>query len=494
MKFEDLNLAEPILKALAEEGYTAPTPIQQQAIQPVLDGYDVLGCAQTGTGKTAAFALPILQRMVSTPRPYNPKGRHRPIRALVLSPTRELAGQIGDSFTRYGRFSKCKHTVIFGGVSQNRQVNALRNGVDVLVATPGRLQDLMDQGLVDISMVELFVLDEADRMLDMGFIGSIRKISTTLPPQHQTLFFSATMSKEILALADTILNEPVRIETAPVSTPAEKVEQHVFFVDKNNKQALLEHVLTDVTADKVLVFSRTKHGADRIVRMLGKIKIHAEAIHANKSQNARQTALKLFKEGKARVLVATDIASRGIDVDDISHVINFDLPNEPETYVHRIGRTGRAGASGIALSFCAQDERPYLRDIERITRTRLKAQTEHPFSSSVAPAQGPVSNNPGQRPQGASRFRGQNSQQQRRPQQKSQSQRQAQPRPDWQKHHKYPKISRFFKGCLADSIIGRSGSLLRCRVAAKWKTRNNCSATTYLSTRLGLHPTGWGLQ
>jgi len=427
MKFEDLNLAEPILKALAEEGYTAPTPIQQQAIQPVLDGYDVLGCAQTGTGKTAAFALPILQRMVSTPRPYNPRGKHRPIRALVLSPTRELAGQIGDSFTRYGRFTKCKHTVIFGGVSQNRQVNALRNGVDVLVATPGRLQDLMDQGLVDISMVELFVLDEADRMLDMGFIGSIRKIIAKLPPQHQTLFFSATMSKEILALADTILNEPVRIETAPVSTPAEKVEQHVFFVDKGDKQALLEHLLLDVTADKVLVFSRTKHGADRIVRMLGKIKIHAEAIHANKSQNARQTALKLFKEGRARVLVATDIASRGIDVDDISHVINFDLPNEPETYVHRIGRTGRAGASGIALSFCAQDERPYLRDIERITRTRLTAQTDHPFQSSGASQEQPQGQQ--RHYHGAPRTQGHQNPNQARRQQKPQQQQQRKAQP-----------------------------------------------------------------
>jgi ATP-dependent RNA helicase RhlE len=370
MTFEDLKLAETLLRAVKDEGYTTPTPIQQQAIPYVLEGKDVLGCAQTGTGKTAAFTLPILQRL-SVGRPP-PPARGRPIRALVLSPTRELAAQIGDSVRSYGRFTGLTSAVIFGGVGQNAQEQALRSGVDILVATPGRLLDLMNQGFVTYKSLEVFVLDEADRMLDMGFIHDVKRIIAALPRPRQTLFFSATMPPEIQGLANSILVKPVRVEVAPVATTAETIDQRLYFVEKEQKRGLLVHLLnSDKDIQRVLVFTRTKHGANRVARHLESAGIGAEPIHGNKSQNARERALAAFKSGACRVLVATDIAARGIDIDGISHVINFDLPNIPETYVHRIGRTGRAGASGIALSFCDSEERAYLKDIERTIRRRV---------------------------------------------------------------------------------------------------------------------------
>jgi ATP-dependent RNA helicase RhlE len=376
-KFSDLRLSEPILRAVTAEGYSIPTPIQAQAIPHVLDGRDLLGVAQTGTGKTAAFALPILDRL-SGARAQGANGHGRRVRCLVLSPTRELASQIGDSFRAYGKNTGIHHSVVFGGVGQGAQVQALRRGVDVLVATPGRLLDLMNQGFVDLRGIEVFVLDEADRMLDMGFINDIRKVVAKLPRERQTLMFSATMPPDIRDLANTILRNPVSVHVSPVAKTADRIEQSVYFVEKKNKPRLLAHLLNQTAFSRCLVFTRTKHGADRVAKHLNKVGIAADAIHGNKSQNQRERALANFKNGKTAVLIASDIASRGIDIDDISHVVNYDLSNEPETYVHRIGRTARAGASGVAVSFCDNDERPYLAAIEKLTRQKLVVKIDHP--------------------------------------------------------------------------------------------------------------------
>ena len=372
-----------MLRALADAGYEKPTPIQQKAIPPILAGRDLLGCAQTGTGKTAAFALPILHHLTRQPAP---KGR-RPTRCLVLAPTRELAAQIEESFRDYGRHTDIRQTVIFGGVGQRPQEQALRQGVDVVVATPGRLMDLMDQGHVKLDQVEIFVLDEADRMLDMGFLPAIRKITSWLPDKKQTLLLSATVPAPIRALAGKLLHDPVEVAVAATSSAAETVEQSVYFVDKDNKRALLEHLINEHDVYRALVFTRTKHGADRVAKTLVRADIGAEAIHGNKSQNARIRALGNFKSGKTRVLVASDIAARGLDIDDVTHVINFDLPNEPETYVHRIGRTGRAGATGEAFSLCDGTERAYLRDIEKLTKTRVPVVHEHPYPAQESEAE-----------------------------------------------------------------------------------------------------------
>ena len=377
MQFDDLKLIEPLLRAVRAEGYSTPTPIQEEAIPHVLEGRDLLGVAQTGTGKTAAFALPILQHLSQNPR----QGHH--IRVLVLAPTRELASQIGDSFRAYGRNTGVKQVTIFGGVGQQPQVDKLRNGPDVVVAAPGRLLDLMNQGHVRLDKIEVFVLDEADRMLDMGFIHDVRRIISALPKQRQTLLFSATMPDEIQDLAHNILIDPIKVEVTPVASTVDKIDQSVFFVEKKDKPALLEHLLADKAISRVLVFTRTKHGANKVVQRLEAGRIHAEAIHGNKSQTAREAALKNFKSGRTRVLVATDIAARGLDVDEISHIINYDLPNEPETYVHRIGRTARAGASGIAFSFCDVEERAFLRDIERLIKLHVTVVTDHPFLSNL---------------------------------------------------------------------------------------------------------------
>jgi ATP-dependent RNA helicase RhlE len=381
MLFADLRLAEPILRALVSENYTVATPVQAAAIPPALEGRDVLGCAQTGTGKTAAFALPTLHRLSGTPRAnVASKGA----RCLVLSPTRELATQISEGFRAYGKNLQLKHTVIFGGIGQNPQVDALRRGVDIIVATPGRLMDLMNQGYVDLRSVEVFVLDEADRMLDMGFIADIRKIVAKLPQQKQTLLFSATMPTEIRRLADSLLRDPATVQIAPVAHTVDLIDQMVYHVDKKNKPQLLAHLVNEMPMHRAIVFTRTKHGADRVVSHLNKAGIKAEAIHGNKSQNARQRALAGFKAGKTPVLVATDIASRGIDVDDVSHVVNYDLTHEPETYVHRIGRTGRAGAKGAAVSFCDAEERSNLRAIERLIRKQIPVRTDHPVYAAAA--------------------------------------------------------------------------------------------------------------
>ncbi|WP_063752008.1 DEAD/DEAH box helicase [Sorangium cellulosum] len=366
MEFADLKLIEPLLRAIEAEGYSTPTPIQQQAIPPILEGNDVLGCAQTGTGKTAAFALPILQRLAQSGAPTQ-----RGLRVLVLTPTRELAAQVGESFTTYGKNLGLRTAVVFGGVGQRPQMEALRRGVDVLVATPGRLLDLCSQGISPFGRLETLVLDEADRMLDMGFIHDIRRVLAMLPERRQTLLFSATMPQDIQKLADTILHRPVRVEVARVATTAENIDQRVAFVERSDKRAMLEHVLKDPALRRAIVFTRTKHGANRVVQQLSRARIEAVAIHGNKSQGARERALASFKQGTTSVLVATDIAARGIDIEDISHVINYDLPNIPESYVHRIGRTARAGASGVALSFCDIEERPYLADIERLIQKRL---------------------------------------------------------------------------------------------------------------------------
>jgi ATP-dependent RNA helicase RhlE len=376
--FEGLSLIDPILKALAHEGYTHPTPIQQQAIPYILEGRDLLGCAQTGTGKTAAFAIPILQNLNKS-KPIN--GNPRRLSTLILTPTRELAIQIGESFDAYGKNLGMRTTVIFGGVGQAPQEAAIRRGVDIIIATPGRLLDLINQRILRLDTIEIFVLDEADRMLDMGFIHDMRKVIALLPQQRQTLFFSATMPTEISQLAQSILKNPVKVEVTPVSSTAEKIEQHIYFVEKDNKRLLLKHLLDQEHLNRVLVFSRTKHGADRIVKDLRRVDIMAEAIHGNKGQSARQRALSNFKSGATPVLVATDIAARGIDVEEISHVINFDIPNEPETYVHRIGRTARAGHDGAAFSFCSEEERPYLKDIEKLIRQKIDVVTEHPYPS-----------------------------------------------------------------------------------------------------------------
>lgn len=377
MKFNELNLLEPILNALTKQGYTEPTPIQQQAIPYVLEGRDVMGCAQTGTGKTAAFAIPIIQRIHASKLVDN----SNKIKALIVTPTRELAIQIEESFKNYGSELKLRYTVIFGGVNQSQQVNRLKNGVDVLIATPGRLLDLQQQGFIKLGNLEIFVLDEADRMLDMGFIHDVKKIIKLIPAKRQTLFFSATMPKEITTLANSILTDPVKVEVNPVSSTAEMIEQALYYVDTPAKKDLLVHVLKETTAPSVLVFSRTKHGADKIVKLLAKNKVTAEAIHGNKSQNARQRALSNFKDKTSRVLVATDIAARGIDIDELSFVINYDIPNIPETYVHRIGRTGRAGASGMAISFCDKEERKYIRDIQKLISLEIPVVNNHPFAS-----------------------------------------------------------------------------------------------------------------
>ena len=375
--FEQLNLIEPILKALNEEGYKIPTPIQEKAIPAILERKDLLGCAQTGTGKTAAFAIPILQILYGMKSTNNSR---RNIKALILTPTRELAVQIKDSFKAYGRHTGLKETVVFGGVGQFPQTTALKDGVDILIATPGRLLDLMNQGFVHLEHLELFVLDEADRMLDMGFINDVKKVIAKLPTVRQTLLFSATLPSDISQLAGSILKSPVRILVTPVSSTVNTIQQAVYFVSKTQKKPLLLHLLKkDNEIASVLVFSRTKHGADKIVREIVSAGIKAEAIHGNKSQVARQRALDNFKAGAIRVLVATDIAARGIDIDELSHVINFDIPNIPETYVHRIGRTGRAGLSGIAFSFCDHDEKPYLLDIHKLIKKTIPVVAEHPF-------------------------------------------------------------------------------------------------------------------
>jgi ATP-dependent RNA helicase RhlE len=373
--FESLQLIPPILKALQAEGYTEPTPIQEQAIPIILQRKDLIGSAQTGTGKTAAFALPILQILTGEPK-------SRSIKALILTPTRELAIQIGESFGAYGKYTGLRQTVIYGGVSQNLQTGALKTGVDILVATPGRLLDLMDQKLLSLHQIKLFVLDEADRMLDMGFIHDVKKIISRLPERRQTMLFSATMPPEIKQLADTILNNPVRVAVDPVSSTVDAIEQAVYFVDKQNKRSLLIHVLNDPSVVSALVFTRTKYGADKVARMLVKAGIRAEAIHGDKSQTARQRALNNFKAKQSRVLVATDIAARGIDVEELSHVINYEIPNVPETYVHRIGRTGRAGLKGIALSFCDQEEKEYLKDIHKLIAKPIPVIDEHPYPMS----------------------------------------------------------------------------------------------------------------
>ncbi len=373
MAFKKLDIIEPILKAVAAEGYTIPTPIQQQAIPLVLQRKDLLGCAQTGTGKTAAFAIPILQ-ILHEQKPMAPG-----IKVLILTPTRELAIQIDESFAAYGKHTGIHHTVIFGGVSQLHQTNALRRGVDVLVATPGRLLDLMTQGYVRLDKLQIFVLDEADRMLDMGFIHDVKKIIAKLPAKRQTLFFSATMPPEIQKLANVLLTNPSKVEVTPPSSTVDKIEQSLYHVGKAEKPELLLHLLQDKSIRTALVFTRTKHGADKVVKILQRYNIRAAAIHGNKSQNARQAALTDFKNGTLRVLVATDIAARGIDIDELTHVFNFDLPNVPETYVHRIGRTGRAGNTGIAISFASVDEREELRDIQKLISKIIPVIHGHPF-------------------------------------------------------------------------------------------------------------------
>jgi len=376
MNFEDLEIIEPIIKALKLEGYTHPTPIQQKSIPILLHGRDLLGCAQTGTGKTAAFAIPILQQIYLDP---NKDKSHRKVRTLIITPTRELAIQIGESFTTYGKFTGIKNTVIFGGVKQGKQTQALSRGVDVLVATPGRLLDLMNQGFISLKEIDFFVLDEADRMLDMGFIHDIRKILAKLPNKRQSLFFSATMAPNIVALSNKILGNPQKVSVKPEQTTAEKVGQSIYFVAKKIKPSLLIHLLQSKGSGSTLVFSRTKHGANKIVKLLAKANIVADAIHGNKSQVARQKALSNFKSGQIKVLVATDIAARGIDVDKLAMVINYDLPNIPETYVHRIGRTGRASESGIAVSFCDSEERAYLKDIQKLIGQQIPVIEDHPF-------------------------------------------------------------------------------------------------------------------
>ncbi len=377
MTFNDLGLIDPILHALNEEGYINPTPIQQAAIPILLKGNDLIGCAQTGTGKTAAFAIPILQQLAAL---QTKGGMAKDIKTLILTPTRELAIQIGESFGAYGKNLRLRHTVIFGGVSQHSQVQALQRGVDILIATPGRLLDLIDQRFVHLHHLSIFVLDEADRMLDMGFIHDVKKVIARLPRHRQTLLFSATMPQEIQQLANSILTNPQKVEVTPVSSTAETIDQSVYFVDKAKKRDLLIHVLKDEHIKNALVFTRTKHGADKVVKDLVKAGITAEAIHGNKSQNARQRALQNFKEGKIRTLIATDIAARGIDIDELSHVINYELPNIPESYVHRIGRTGRAGLSGKAIAFCEREEFPFLKDIQKLIGKQVPVVSEHPFA------------------------------------------------------------------------------------------------------------------
>jgi ATP-dependent RNA helicase RhlE len=376
MTFSNLKLIKPLVLALDKKGYTQPTPIQEQSIPHILEGKDIFGCAQTGTGKTAAFALPILQLLSERKTNQNP----RTIKALILAPTRELASQISENFAAYGNNLGISHCTIFGGVSQGSQVNNLRRGVDVLIATPGRLLDLMNQGFIKLHNVEFFVLDEADRMLDMGFINDIKKILTKIPAKRQTLFFSATAAPAIMKLANTMLQNPVHVAVTPVSSTASLVEQTVYYVKKENKRLLLKHVLNSGKIEHALVFTRTKRGADKVAKDLNAMGVSAEAIHGNKSQGARERALKGFKNRTIRILVATDIASRGIDVDKLSHVINYEIPEQAETYVHRIGRTGRAGATGVAMSFCTNEEMPYLKDINKLIKKNIEVVSTHPFN------------------------------------------------------------------------------------------------------------------
>jgi ATP-dependent RNA helicase RhlE len=381
MSFENLNLIEPILKALKTEGYTTPTPIQAQAIPYILQHRDLLGCAQTGTGKTAAFAIPTLQLLFLDKQKHK---EQKSIKALILTPTRELAIQISESFTAYGKNTGLKNLVIFGGVSQGPQTDALRRGVDVLIATPGRLLDLINQRFVSLDHIKMLILDEADRMLDMGFVHDVKKIISKVPANRQTLFFSATMPAEIQSLADSILQKPARVEVAPVSSTADTIQQSLYYVGKNDKRLLLNHILQDKKIKTALVFTRTKHGADKVVKDLIRAGITAEAIHGNKSQNARQRALTNFKNRTTRVLIATDIAARGIDIDELTHVINYEIPNIPETYVHRIGRTGRAGANGIALTFCdGEEEIDYLKDIHKLIAKEIPVEEGHPYPLSI---------------------------------------------------------------------------------------------------------------
>ncbi len=406
MTFKDLKLEPPILKALEKQGYSQPTPIQEQAIPILLKGNDLLGVAQTGTGKTAAFGIPILNHLLK--EKSSGQGR-RKIKALVVTPTRELAIQIAENFTAYSQFTPLRNTVIFGGVKQSKQVASLQQGVDILVATPGRLLDLMNQGYITFRDLKYVVLDEADQMLDMGFIHDVKKIIAKLPPNRQSLFFSATMPKTIVALSQKMLGDFERVTIKPQQATAEKVEQGVYYVSKNNKPKLLIHLLEQRPQDSVLVFSRTKHGANKIVKILDKAKIKSAAIHGNKSQAQRQKALGEFKDGSLKVLIATDIAARGIDVDDLALVINYDLPNVSETYVHRIGRTGRASASGIALSFCMGDERPYLKDIEKLIKQQVPRMGEHPFMEGADVVDGSLNKKPQGRPNNRNRPSNKNS-------------------------------------------------------------------------------------
>ncbi len=427
MSFEDFALAQPIARAVAGEGYAIPTPLQCEAIPHVLAGRDLLGCAQTGTGKTAAFALPILHRLISAQqngvKQHDTQKHPRRIRVLVLAPTRELAVQIGESFAAYGRHTGLRQTVLLGGVSQHHQVRALQKGVDVLVATPGRLVDLIGQGFVHLGVVETFVVDEADRLLDMGFLPDLRRVIAKLPPRRQTLMFSATMPAEIEKLARSILREPVRIEIAPVKATTELIEQSVCFVPKQQKPHLLAELLVSKAMTRALVFTRTKRGADRVAQHLNRSGIRAEAMHGNKSQSARQRSLTSFKSNRPPVLVATDLAARGIDVEGISHVVNYDLPYEAETYIHRIGRTGRAGVAGVAIALCDHDERTYLKAIERLIRRTLRVDKDHstsvPAADSGAGQRSPAANEQG----GQQRSRQQHSGQQRSGQQRSGQQR-----------------------------------------------------------------------
>ena len=381
MKFENLNIIHPILKAISEKKYTSPTPIQQKAIPIVLNNQDVLGCAQTGTGKTAAFAIPILQKLSEE----NTEKSKLVTKSLIVTPTRELAIQIGNSFSDYGKYTAIKNTVIFGGVKQGSQVNSLKRGVDVLVATPGRLLDLIDQGYINLKHIKYFVLDEADRMLDMGFINDINRIIKLLPKQRQSLFFSATMPKNILSLSNTILKNPKRVEVNPVSSTAETIKQFIYYTNKSTKKNLVLDILKDPKITQVLMFCKTKHGANKVTRILIKNKISAAAIHGDKAQNQRQKALKKFKAGEIKVLVATDIAARGIDIDKLKHVINYDIPNIAETYVHRIGRSGRAGDKGVAISICEPEENAYVRDIEKLIQKKILVIDKHSYAQTEKP-------------------------------------------------------------------------------------------------------------
>ena len=382
MQFKDLKIIEPILKSLKEENYTEPTPIQEKAIPLILRGNDVLGSAQTGTGKTAAFAIPILQHLFLDSKKNNSP---RKIKSLIITPTRELAIQIGISFSVYGKFTGVKNTAVFGGVKQGAQTDALRNGVDILVATPGRLLDLMNQGFISLNTIEYFVLDEADRMLDMGFINDIKKIIATLPAKRQSLFFSATMPDNIVKLSRKILTNPQKIDVSPISSTAETIRQYLYYTNRITKKDLLLHILQDKEIDQALLFSRTKHGADKIARNLKKNRINSAAIHGDKAQNNRQKVLAQFKAGQIRVLVATDIAARGIDIDKLKYVINYDIPNVAETYVHRIGRSGRAGEEGNAISLCEPEENVFIRDIEKLINLKIRVIRENPFPQTEKP-------------------------------------------------------------------------------------------------------------